>query len=105
NGRLDVARGGIDVAIKIELKSDAGGAESTGRGHLSDAGNAPELTFEWSSDCRGHCFRACPRQVGSDGDSWKIDLRKRRNRQEPEGHDTREKDSESHERCRDGSTD
>ena len=41
DGRLHVARGGVDVAVQIELQGDAGRSERAGRGHLGDRGDAP----------------------------------------------------------------
>ena len=35
DGGLHVARGGVDIAIQIELQRDVGGAELAGRGHLA----------------------------------------------------------------------
>src|SRR5262249_43509154 len=43
DGRLDVARRGIDVAVEIELQRDLCTAEHTGRGHLRYAGNLRKL--------------------------------------------------------------
>ena len=54
DGGLHVARGGIDVAIEIELESDRGRAERAGRGHLVDAGDASELALERRGNGGGH---------------------------------------------------
>ncbi len=88
DGGLDVASGGVDIAIEIELQSDAGRPEATRGSHLGDAGDAAKLALEGRGDCRSHGFRACARQAGAHGNSRKINLRKRRNRQESEGHYT-----------------
>src|SRR6185312_2613451 len=42
DGGLHVARGGLDVAIEIELQRDRCGAQRRRRGHLVDAGDAAE---------------------------------------------------------------
>ena len=78
DGGLNVARGGVDVAIEIKLKNDAGGTEAARGGHLRDAGDASELALERRSDGRGHGFRARAGETSANRDGWKIDLRQRR---------------------------
>ena len=51
---LHVLRGGIDVAIEIELYDDRGGAERALRRHLRDAGDLPELLLQRGGNRRRH---------------------------------------------------
>ena len=98
DGRLNVARGGVDIAVEIELKSDARGAEAARGSHLRDPGNAAELPLERRSDCGGHGFRARAGQTGANGDGWKINLRERRDRQETKRNDTGEQNRNGNQR-------
>src|SRR5207302_1215302 len=82
DGGLNVAGGGVDIAIQIKLKSDARVAEAARGSHLRDAGDAAELALERSGDGRGHGLRARSGQAGSDANRREIDLRQRRNGQE-----------------------
>ena len=75
DGGLNVAGGGVDVAIEIELESDGGAAELAGRSHLRDAGDAAELALERSGDSGGHGLRAGAGKIGVDDDRRKFDLR------------------------------
>src|SRR6185437_12183033 len=46
DGGLDVAAGGVDVAVQVELQRDVGRAQRARRGHFGDAGDAAELPLE-----------------------------------------------------------
>ena len=98
DGGLHVARGGVDVAVQIELQSDVGGAEAAGGSHLRDAGDAAELALERSGHGGGHGFRTGARQAGADGDGREIDLRQRSNRQKPEGNGAGKKNGDGNQR-------
>ena len=63
DGRLNVAAGGVDIAIQIKLQDDLSSAEPAERGHLIDAGNAAKHTFEGRGDGGGHGFRVGAGQV------------------------------------------
>jgi len=104
DGRLNVARGGVDIATEIELESDVGGTEAAGGGHLRNAGDAAELALERSGHGGGHCFRAGTWQISANRDGREINLREGSNRENAEGHDSREKDRNSNERSGDGPT-
>ena len=99
---LDVARGSINVAVQIKLQRDAGGAEITGRRHFRDAGNSPELALQGSGDGGGHDLGTGSRQTGANRNRGEIDLRKRRDRQLPEGHGARQRNGRGQEGSGDG---
>ena len=46
DGRLDVARGAVDVAVEVELERDVGRAERARRGDLGDPRDAAEAALE-----------------------------------------------------------
>src|SRR6266849_4812902 len=98
DGCLNVARGGVDVAIEIELESNTRGAEPARGSHLSDAGNAAELALERGGDGGGHGLRARAGETGSHSNRWEIDLRERRDRQETERDGSGKKNSNSDQR-------
>ena len=81
DGRLDVSRRAIDVAIKPELKGDAGRAERALRRHLVDVGDLTQVPLERGRDRGRHGVGARSRHIRLNRDDWKIDLRQRRNRQ------------------------
>src|SRR5207248_4336270 len=56
DGGLNIAGGGVDIAIQIKLQNDAGIAKAAGRSHLRDASNTAELTAERSGDGRRHGY-------------------------------------------------
>ena len=58
----------------------SGAAQSAGRGHLGDAGDAAELAFERRRDRGGHGLRTRAGQAGGHVYGGEIHLRKRRNR-------------------------
>ena len=80
DGGLRVARGGVDIAIQVELQNDAGGAEVAGRGQFGQTGDAAELALERSRHRRRHRFRTRTRQRRLHLDGRELDLRQRRNR-------------------------
>src|SRR5258706_7932206 len=98
DGGLNVARGRVDVAIEIELKSNARGAEAARGSHLRDAGNTAELALEGSGDGGGHSLRARARQTGAHANGWEIDARERSDRQETERDNTGKKNSNGDQR-------
>ena len=61
---LHVLRGGIDVAVEVELQRDRGRPERAGRGHLRDAGDLGELALERRRDRGGHGVRAGAGKLG-----------------------------------------
>ena len=81
NGRLDVARGAIDVAVEAELERDAGRAERALRRHLVDVGDLAQVPLERRRDRGRHGVGARARHVRLNRDDRKIDLRQRRNRE------------------------
>ena len=95
---LHIARGGIDVAIEIELQRDSSGTEAAGGSHLRNASDAAELSFERSGHGGGHGLRACAREVRAHGNCGEIDLGQRRNGQKAKGHHARKKDCQGDER-------
>ena len=90
DGGLHVARGGIDVAVQIELQRDAGRAQLARRCHLVDAGDAAELPLQRSRHRRCHGLRARARQACADADHGKLHLGQRSDRQKIEGQDPRQ---------------
>jgi hypothetical protein len=74
---LHIERGGIDVAIKIELDRDLGRAGRARRSHRGDAGDRRKLPLDGSRDGRRHDFRVRTRQVRIDVDGREIDARQR----------------------------
>ena len=80
--RLNVARGGVDVPIELELERDRGLPEGALRRHLRDAGNEAELTLQRRGDRRGHRLRARPRKPRADVDRRILHLRQRRDREQ-----------------------
>ena len=90
NGRLHVLRRGVDVAVEVELQRDRRLAQRAGRGHLRDPGNLPELALERGRNGGGHGIGAGAGELGGNGDGGKVDLRKRRHRQQRKGDDAHE---------------
>ncbi len=79
--RLDVARGAVDVAADVELDDDAGLSEVACRRHFRDMGDLAEVAFERTCQARCHGLRTRAGKLRLHQDRWKIDLRKRRDRQ------------------------
>ena len=79
--RLDVARGAVDVAADVELEDNAGLSEGACRGHFRDMGDLAEVAFERACQARCHGIRTRAGKLRLHQDRWKIDLRKRRDRQ------------------------
>src|SRR6266403_3535170 len=94
DGGLNVARGSIDVAVEVKLKSNAGGTEPARGSHLRDAGDAAELALKGRGNSGGHGFRASARQTRADTDGRKINLRQRCDGQETKRNRAGEKDGE-----------
>ena len=61
--RLHVLRGGVDVAVQIELQRDVRAALRVARADRRDAGNRRELLLERRRDRRRHRLRAGAGQV------------------------------------------
>src|SRR5206468_3671806 len=99
---LDVASGGVDVAIEIELENDAGRAVGARGRHLCDARNVAEIALEGSGDVGSHGFRACTGKAGAYGDGRKINSGKRSDRQELESDRAGKKNGNGEESRRDG---
>src|SRR5258708_7772134 len=98
DGGLNVARGGVDVSIEIELQRYARVAKAARGSHLRDAGDAAELPFQRRSHSGGHGLRTRTRQAGTDRNRWKINLRQRRDRQESECNNSRQKYGDGNQR-------
>ena len=81
DGRLDVAGGAVDVAIKAELERDAGRAERALRRHLVDVGDLAQVALERRRDRGRHGVGARAWHVRLNGDDGKVDLGQGRNRQ------------------------
>ncbi len=79
--RLHVARGGVDVAIQVELQRDRRAAERARRRHLGEPRDAPEAPLERRRHGRGHRLRARARQRRAHLDGREVDPRQRRDRQ------------------------
>ncbi len=79
--RLDVARGAVDVATDVELEDNAGLPEGACRGHFGDMGDLAEVALERFCQAGCHGIRARAGKLRLHQDRWKIDLRKRRDRQ------------------------
>ena len=62
---LHVLRGGVDVALEIELQGDHRRSDAARRGHLGEAGKRGKLLFERGRDRGRHGFRA-----GARDNSW-----------------------------------
>ena len=80
---LHVARSGVDIAIQVELQNDAGGAQVTGRSQLGQPRDTAELALERSCHRRSHRLRTRAGQGRLHLDGRELDLRQRRNRQQP----------------------
>ena len=81
DGRLDVARGGVDVPVEIELQRDRRRPERARRGHLGQPGDASEAALERRRDRGGHRLRARARELRAHLDGREVDARQRRDRQ------------------------
>ena len=99
---LHVERGGVDVAVEIELDGDDAGALRGARRHRGNAGDGRELAFDDAGDRGRHGVRAGARQGRGDGNGREIDPRQRRDRQQAEAEnaerDDRRRDQRRHDR-------
>ena len=99
---LHVERGGIDVAVEIELDGDDAGALRGTRRHRGDAGDGRELALDDAGDRGRHGIGARARQGRGDGNGREIDPRQRRDRQQAEAEnaerDDRRRDQRRHDR-------
>ena len=102
DGRLDVSRRAIDVAIKAELEGDAGRAERALRRHLVDVGDLAQVPLERRGDRGRHRVGARARHIRLNRDDRKVDLRQRRNRQLRIAEQSAEHDSDREQNRRDG---
>ena len=84
DGGLHVARGGVDIAVQVELQNDAGGAEIAGRSQFRQVGDTAELALERSRHRRGHRLGTRAGQRRLDLYRGELDLRQWRDRQQPE---------------------
>ena len=94
-GRLDVARGPVDVAIKTELQDDTGLADATLRGHFGYVGDLAEVSLERACDARCDCLGAGAGQLRLDRNGWEVDLWQRRDWQPGDGEDAGQRDPNS----------
>ena len=72
----------LDILSQIKLNHDLGRTQRAHRRHLRDAGDLPELGLQRHRDRGRHRLGAGARERRGDLDGWKIDLRKRGDRQE-----------------------
>ena len=63
DGRLHIARRGVDVAIQFELQRNAGASQRAGGGHLGNRGNTSKLALQRRRHRGRHGLRACAGQV------------------------------------------
>ena len=84
DGRLDVARGRVDVPIQIELQGDVRGSQRARRGHLRHGRDPSKLPLERRGDRRRHRFRAGAWQRRRHRNRREVHLRQRRYRQQTE---------------------
>ena len=98
DGGLNVAGGGVDIAIQIELESNTSGPEAARGSHLRNAGNAAELALKGRGHCGGHGLRARTGEAGAHANRRKIDLGQRRDGQEPERYGSGEKNGKGDQR-------
>ncbi len=75
DGRLDVERRRIDVAVEVELQGDLRVPERAGRGHRVQAGDRRELLLERRRHRRRHRLRAGAGQTGGHLNRGEIDVR------------------------------
>src|SRR5581483_5895560 len=105
NGRLDVLRGRVDVAIKGELQGDLRAAQRADGCHRIDAGDGGKLFFQRRGHGRGHRLRRGAGQAGIDHDGGKIDVGQVADREEPVGHDAEDAQRRGQQRGHDRPTD
>ena len=101
DGRLDLARGDVDVLAEVEHHVDARRSLRAVRGQLADPGDGAERALERRRHRRGHRLGAGPGQVGRDEDHREVDLRQRRHRQQRERHRAGEDHRQVEQRGRD----
>ena len=99
--RLHVLRGGVDVAVEVELQRDLADAERARRGHRLQRRDLAELAFERRGDQRGDGVGIGAGQLRRDLDGREIDLRQRRNRQPPIAENAAEHHRDAEQRSRD----
>ena len=98
DGRLDVARGPIDVAIKTELQDDAGLADTALRGHFGHVGDLAEVSLERACDAGCDRLGAGAGQLRLDRNGGEVDLWQRRDRQLGDGEEAGQRDPNSQQR-------
>ena len=79
--RLHVLRGGVDVAVQIELQRDLADAEGTRRGHRRQRRDLAELALQRRGHQRRHRVGAGAGKLRGHLDGGEVDLRQRRDRQ------------------------
>src|SRR6266436_2174067 len=75
-------RGGVDVALEVELHGDRADALAARRDDRVESGDRRELSLERRRNRGGHGLRAGARQAGGDDDGREVDARQRRHRQQ-----------------------
>jgi hypothetical protein len=90
--RLDVDRGGVDVAALLELERHRGHAERVARADHGQPRNGLELLLELESDRGRHRLRARARKLRRDVDDRRVVARQRRHRDLVEGDRTGDDD-------------
>ena len=101
NCRLDIAGGGVDIAIQVELQCNTCRSQGTRRSHLRHGRDASKLALERRGDRGRHRLGTCPGQTRTHGDRRKLDLRQRRYRQKSERDRTGESNRGGQEGCGD----
>ena len=99
--RQHVLRGGVDIALELELQRDHHRAHTARRAHLGEARDGGELLLERGRDGRRHRLRAGAGIIDRHRYGRKIDLGQCRHREEAIGADSEHQDPEHHQRCRD----
>lgn len=97
---LHIARGPIDVAIDSESELNVGIADTAARGHVIDIGNGAQMPFQWGGHRARHDLGARPWELRRHEDRGRLDLGQGGHRQEPEGDDAAQGDTErQQDRC------
>ena len=98
--RLHLLLGDVDGEVEPEAQRDQRGAAGTRRQHLRQVGHLPELPLQRRGDGGGHHLRAGAGIESLHLDRRIVDVRQRRQRQEPVGDDADQQDREHQQRSR-----
>jgi hypothetical protein len=75
DGGLYLARGGVDVAVEVELQRHARRAVATVGRHLVHTGNHTQAPLQRRGHAAGHGLGAGTGQAGADRDDGEVHLR------------------------------